>query len=185
MRTRRAPPEAAQPEAGWLRAASGERASGALRMRVEKHEHVRTGTREDGHTSYATCSAESEFTRKLPGHTDARARSGTHTDARALWDTRVSRQSAASVCPCAAYTATRASTLARESAPPRAVMLPSRSPTRRPLLGLDEASLPGVASVRPPSTERRGSRRARATVRRGWERQVGKCLTGEWLWSCA
>ena len=45
LRTRRAPPEAAQPEAGWLRAASGERASGALRMIVEK-----TRAHEDGHT---------------------------------------------------------------------------------------------------------------------------------------
>ena len=53
--------------------------------------------------------------------------------------------------PCVAHAATRASTLARESAPPRAARLPSRphgAHTRRPLLGREEASLPGVAFLR-------------------------------------
>ena len=53
--------------------------------------------------------------------------------------------------PCVAHAATRASTLARESAPPRAARLPSRphgAHTRRPLLSREEASLPGVAFLR-------------------------------------
>ena len=107
-----------------------------------------TSTRENGSAARSTQAMLLVVVLSRSSHERMRARA---SDARALLDTRVSRQSAASVRPCAAYTAIRASTLARESAPPRAVMLPSRSPeayTRRPLLGLEEASLPGVASVR-------------------------------------
>ena len=126
-----------------------ERVRSELRtVRVEKDEHTQSvgptnGTRAKQHTKQHTC--------KLGLCVCVVCDVCKGPIARALWDAvRVARVPPP-VRPCTAYAAVRASALTRESAPPRAVVSPPRSPkahTRRPLLGWEEASLPGVASVR-------------------------------------